>query len=60
MVSRTITVSNLYYDNLLDYTQRAVKYKMDVLDPNLIKKFIYASMPNPWQRASISAKEVDD
>lgn len=50
----------MYYDNLLDYTQRAVKYKMDVLDPNLIKKFIYSAIVNSGQKTSISAKEVDD
>ncbi len=50
-----------YYDTFLDYVKSAVNYKMSILDPNLIKRFLYAinsSQSNGG--ATVNAKEVDD
>jgi len=47
-----------YYDNFLEYVKEAVKYKMDILDPNLVKRFLYAMNQNV--KTSVEAKELDD
>ncbi len=49
-----------YYDNFLDYVKEAVKYKMDTLDPNLIKRFLYAVTINNNTKTNVEAKELDD
>jgi len=48
-----------YYDVFLNYVKETVKYKMDVLDPNLVKRFLYA-ISNPNAKTSVEAKELDD
>jgi hypothetical protein len=49
----------MYYNNFLDYVKDAVKYKMDTLDPNLIKRFLYAVTVNN-AKTNVEAKELDD
>jgi len=50
-----------YYDTFMDYVKNAVNYKMSILDPNLIKKFLYAMSSTPSNGGvSVNAKEVDD
>jgi len=49
-----------YYDSFLSYVKQAVQYKMDVLDPNLIKRFLYAMTYPGNTKTSVEAKEVDD
>jgi hypothetical protein len=50
-----------YYDTFLDYVKNAVNYKMSILDPNLIKKFLYAISNTPSNsNVTVNAKEVDD
>jgi len=50
-----------YYDTFLDYVKNAVNYKMSILDPNLIKRFLYA-INNAQQNSgvTVNAREVDD
>jgi hypothetical protein len=48
-----------YYNNFLDYVKDAVKYKMDTLDPNLVKRFLYAIAVNNT-KTNVEAKELDD
>jgi len=47
-----------YYDNFLAFVKEAVQYKMDTLDPNLVKRFLYAMNQN--MKTSVEAKELDD
>jgi len=57
MGSRVMT----YYDTFMDYVKNAVNFKMSVLDPNLIKKFLYAMSNVPTNSSvKVDAKEVDD
>ena len=50
-----------YYDNFMNYVKETVNYKMNILDPNLIKKFLYAMTLTPGSGSvKVDAKEVDD
>jgi len=49
-----------YYDNFLNYIKQAVQYKMDILDPNLVKRFLYAVTMSTNTKTSVEAKELDD
>ncbi len=48
-----------YYDNFLAFVKEAIQYKMDTLDPNLVKRFLYA-MATQNAKTSVEAKELDD
>ena len=50
----------MYYDTFLDYVKEAVNYKMNTLDPNLIKRFLYAMTAPGDGKTSVEAKELDD
>ena len=45
-----------YYDTFMEYVKEAVKYKMDTLDPNLIKRFLYA-VTTGNTKTNVEAKE---
>ena len=52
-----------YYDTFLDYVKEAVNYKMSILDPNLVKRFLYdlsSNTPSNNNGVRVDAKEVDD
>jgi hypothetical protein len=52
-----------YYDTFLEYIKNTVNYKMSVLDPNVIKKFLYAISMTPNNSQStvkVNSREVDD
>jgi len=50
-----------YYDNFMNYVKETINYKMSILDPNLIKKFLYAMTVSPGNgNVKVDAKEVDD